>query len=413
MSSAKRAVTIVGGGQSGLQLGNGLLSAGYDVRLVQDRKGDDIRTGKVMSSQCMFDKALSYERELGLNFWDKECPTVDSIGLIVAAPDGSGNKAIEWNGLLDKPAQAVDQRVKFPRWMQEFEKRGGKIEYKAATPADLDKYAAESDLVIVAAGKGDIAKMFERDAPKSQYDSSQRALALTYVKGLTPRPHHSAVNFNIAPGVGEYFVFPALTTTGPCEIMVFEGIPGGPMDCWGEVSSPDQHLAKSKWILDTFLPWEGERAKNVQLTDANGILAGRVVPTVRKPIAHLPSGKLVLGMADAVVLNDPITGQGSNNASKCAKMYLDAIIAHGDKPFDQAWMQATFDRFWDYVQYVTGWTNALMQPPPPHVLNIFGAAQGSPTLAKRIANCFDEPLDLFPWFAVPEEADKYLKSLAA
>ncbi len=50
------------------------LSAGYDVRLVQDRKGDDIRAGKVMSSQCMFDKALSYERELGLNFWDKECP---------------------------------------------------------------------------------------------------------------------------------------------------------------------------------------------------------------------------------------------------------------------------------------------------------------------------------------------------
>jgi hypothetical protein len=367
----------------------------------------------VMSSQCMFDKALSYERELGLNFWDKECPTVDSIGLIVAAPDGSGNKAIEWNGLLDKPAQAVDQRVKFPRWMQEFEKRGGKIEYKAAGPADLEKYAAESDLVIVAAGKGDIAKMFERDAQKCQYDSSQRALALTYVKGLTPRPHHSAVNFNIAPGVGEYFVFPALTTTGPCEIMVFEGVPGGPMDCWDDVSSPDQHLAKSKWILDTFLPWEGERAKNVQLTDANGILAGRVVPTVRKPIAHLPSGKAVLGMADVVVLNDPITGQGSNNASKCAKIYLDAIIAHGDKPFDQAWMQATFDRFWDYVQYVTGWTNALMQPPPPHVLNIFGAAQGIPAIAKRIANCFNEPLDLFPWFVVPEEADKYLKSLAA
>ena len=122
---AKRVITIVGGGQSGLQLGNGLLSAGYDVRLVQDRKGDDIRTGKVMSSQCMFDKALSYERELGLNFWDKECPTVDSISFTVPAPDGSGNKAIEWNGMLDKPAQAVDQRVKFPRWMQELEKRGG------------------------------------------------------------------------------------------------------------------------------------------------------------------------------------------------------------------------------------------------------------------------------------------------
>lgn len=410
---AKRTITIVGGGQSGLQLANGLASAGYEVRLVQDRTGEDIRTGKVMSSQCMFDKALSNERALGLNFWDKECPTVDSISFVVPAPDGSGKKAIEWNGLLDKPAQAVDQRLKYPRWMQELEKRGGTIEYKQVTPADLDKYAADSDLVIVAAGKGDIAKMFERDAQKSQFDAPQRALALTYVKGMVPRPQHSAVNFNLIPGVGEYFVFPSLTTTGPCEIMVLEGVPGGPMDCWAEVKTPDQHLAKSKWILETFLPWEAERSKNIELTDPSGILTGRFAPTVRKPVAKTSSGKPVLGMADVVVLNDPITGQGSNNASKCAKIYLDAIIAQGNKPFDQAWMQATFDSFWNYVQYVTGWTNALLQPPPPHVLNIMGAAQGIPALAKRIANCFDEPLDLFPWFAVPEEAEKYLKSLQA
>ncbi|MGO9045502.1 MAG: styrene monooxygenase/indole monooxygenase family protein [Xanthobacteraceae bacterium] len=409
----KRAVTIVGGGQSGLQLGNGLLSAGFDVHLVQDRKADDIRNGRVTSSQCMFDKALSYERELGLNFWDKECPTVDSINFTVPAPDGSGNKAIEWNGLLDRPAQAVDQRLKFPRWMQELEKRGGTIEYKAASAADLEKYAADSDLVVVAAGKGEVAKLFERDAQKSQFDAPQRALALTYVKGLTPRPQHSAVAFNLIPGVGEYFVFPALTTTGPCEIMVFEGIPGGPMDCWDDVTSPEAHLAKSRWILDTFLPWEGARAKTCELTDPNGILVGRFAPTVRRPIARLASGKAVFGMADVVVLNDPITGQGSNNASKCAKVYLDAIKAHGDKPFDEAFMQATFDRYWDFAQYVTGWTNALLQPPPPHVLNIMGAAQGIPVLAKRIANGFDDPLDFFPWFAVPEEADKYLKSLAA
>jgi len=413
MSSSKRKITIVGGGQSGLQLGNGLLSAGYDVHVVQDRKGAEIFAGKVMSSQCMFGEALKYERDLGLNFWEKECPTVDSVNFTVPAPDGSGNKAIDWNGLLDKPAQAVDQRLKYPRWMQELEKRGGSIEYKYATPGDVDRYAAQSDLVIVSAGKGDIAAMFERDAQKSQFDAPQRALALTYVNGLTPRPHHSAVNFNLIPTVGEYFVFPALTTTGPCEIMVFEGIPGGPMDCWGDVKSPAEHLAKSKWILDTFLPWEAERAKKVELTDANGILAGRFPPTVRKPIARLPSGKAALGMADVVVLNDPITGQGSNNASKCAKFYLDAIIAQGDRPFDEAWMQATFNRFWDYVQYVTGWTNALLQPPPPHVLNIMGAAQSFPVLAKRIANGFDNPLDYFPWFAVPEEADKYLKSLAA
>ncbi len=52
-------------------------------------------------------------------------------------------------------------------------------------------------------------------------------------------------------------------------------------------------------------------------------------------------------------------------------------------------------------------------PPPPHVLQIMGAAQAFPALAKRIANGFDKPTDLFPWFAVPEEADKVLTQLAA
>jgi Styrene monooxygenase A putative substrate binding domain len=411
MSSRK--ITIAGGGQAGLQLACGLLQKGYEVKVVQNRTAEDIRSGKVMSSQCMFGEALANEREIGLDFWAKECPTVDSINFTVPAPDGSGSKAVDWNGKLDRPAQSVDQRTKYPVWMAEVERRGGTIEIKEATVADLEAYAASSDLTIVAAGKGEVTKLFERDAEKSPFDKPQRALALTYVNGMTPRPDHSAVNFNLIPTVGEYFVFPALTNSGPCDIMVLEGIPGGPMDCWKDVDSPQKHLERSKWILDTFLPWEAERCRHVELTDANGILSGAFAPTVRKPIGKLPSGRLVLGLADAVVLNDPITGQGSNNASKAAKFYMDSILAHGDQPFDAAFMQATFDRYWDYAQYATGWTNALLQPPPPHVLNIMGSAQAYPALARRIANGFDDPRDFFPWFAVPEEADKYLEQLAA
>ena len=60
----------------------------------------------------MFDEALQNERDIGLDFWAKECPTVDSINFVVPAPDGSGKKAIDWNGMLDRPAQSVDQRDK-------------------------------------------------------------------------------------------------------------------------------------------------------------------------------------------------------------------------------------------------------------------------------------------------------------
>ena len=185
---------------------------------------------------------------------------------------------------------------------------------------------------------------------------------------MKPAQPYSRVCFNLIPGVGEYFIFPALTTSGPCEIMVFEGVPGGPMDCWDEVGTPQEHLAKSRWILDTFLPWEAQRCKDIALTDDNGILTGRFTPTVRKPVARLPSGRCVLGMADTVVLNDPITGQGSNNAAKCADIYLKSILDHDGDSFNAEWMQQTFDRYWKgYAAWATDWTNSLLtEPRPPH-----------------------------------------------
>lgn len=406
-------VTIVGAGQSGLQLGIGLVQAGHGVTVVSNRTAEDFENGKVMSSQFMFANALDTERALGIEFWADTCPKTDGIQFAIPHPEIRGEKALYFASRLDRPGQSVDQRVKYPRWLEHFASTGGRLVIHDATVGDLERYADESDLVIVAAGKGEIAGLFARDAERSPFDQPMRALALTYVTGMTPRPEYTAVCFNLCPGVGEYFVFPALTTTGECEIMVLEGVPGGPMDCWGEVTTPEEHLAKSKWILDTFFPWEAERCRDVELTDPNGILAGRFPPTVRKPVGWLPSGRPVLGMADVVVLNDPLTGQGSNNAAKCAHAYLGAIRERGDGPFDADWMQATFDSYWEYAQAVTGWTNALLTPPPEHVLELLGAASQDQRVAHRFVNGFDDPRDYFEWFMNPAKADAYLASLAA
>jgi len=406
-------ITIIGGGQSGLQLGIGLLRNGYDVTVVSDRTPEQIRDGRVTSSQCMFATALDNERALGIDFWDDACPPIEGISLAVPHPEISGAKAIDWGARLDRVAQSVDQRVKFPRWMEHFAASGGDLVFQSAGVDDMERCAADSDLVVVAAGKGEITKLFERDAERSQFDQPMRALALTYVTGMTPRPEFSAVCFNIIPGVGEYFVFPALTTSGACEIMVFEGVPGGPMDCWGDVTTPEEHLAKSKWILETFMPWEAARCNDVELTDANGILSGRFAPTVRRPVGLLPSGHPVLGMADAVLLNDPITGQGSNNASKGAAIYLQSILERGEGPFDAVWMQETFEQLWDYAEKVVGWTNAFLLPPPPHVLNVLGAAGQLPAVAHRFVNGFDNPPEFYEWFMDPGMAEAYLAEVAA
>lgn len=404
-----RNIMIVGAGQSGLQLALSLQKRGYAVSVTSNRSADDIRAGKVLSSQCMFHDSLQHERDRGLNFWESECPTVDGISFVVPHPEIPGEKALSWSHRLDHYAQSVDQRVKVPGWINEFERRGGEILYKEASIEDMEQWTQTYDLVIVAAGKGAIAQMFERDAQRSPYDKPQRALALTYVHGMTPRDEFSAVSFNLIPGVGEYFVFPALTTTGPCDIMVFEGVPGGPMDCWGDVQTPGQHLARSRQILQQYLPWEAQRCERVELTDSNGILTGRFAPTVRKLVGKLPSGRVVMGMADAVVLNDPITGQGSNNAAKFTHAVEIAIVGHADKAFDADFMNNTFESFWQsYGSHATNWTNAMLMPPPPHVMNVLGAASMNANVARRIVNGFNNPTDFTNFFMTPDKADQYL-----
>jgi hypothetical protein len=408
-----RKIMIVGAGQSGLHLAISLQAKGYQVTVTSNRTADDIRTGKVLSSQCMFHTALQHERDLGLNQWEIACPPVTGIALSVPHPELAGQKALAWSHRLDHYGQSVDQRVKIPGWMELFTRRGGEILYKEATIEDMEVWTQQYDLVIVAAGKGAIAQMFERDASRCYFDKPQRALALTYVHGMEPRAEYSAVDFNIIPGVGEYFAFPALTTSGPCHIMVFEGVPGGDMDCWNDVKTPAEHLAKSKAILEKYLPWEAARCKNITLTDDNGILAGRFAPVTRKPVGTLPSGRVVMGMGDAVLLNDPITGQGSNNASKGAHAVEQAILAHGDKPFDANFINATFDNLWEtYAKHVVQWTCGMLLPPPPHVMEVLGAASVFPEVAKRFVNGFDDPRDYQNFFIYPEKAQAYLAEVA-
>lgn len=402
-----RRITIIGGGQAGLQLGIGLRQKAYDVRIVTNRTANAIRIGQVMSSQCMFDDALQTERDLGIDFWNSECPDIDGIGLNLPADDGSG-LALDWAYRLNNPAKSVDQRIKFPGWMNHFQEIGGELALHEARTSDLEQFSKNSDLVIVASGKADITDLFERDAARSPFEKPARALGMIYVAGIPHDEPFSRVSFNVIPGVGEFFALPALTTGGACDILIFQGLPNGPMDCWDDVHSPAEHLARGKEIVRKFVPWQAERCENMVLTDANGVLAGRLTPTVRKPVGRLPSGALVLGMADSVVLNDPITGQGSNNAAKCAHIYLDSILERGYEPFDYAWMQLTFERYWDYTRWATDFTNAFLMPPPPHVISILGAAQTSARIGRAFVNGFNDPRTLFPWLADPAEADRFI-----
>ncbi|MEU4891502.1 styrene monooxygenase/indole monooxygenase family protein [Streptomyces sp. NPDC044780] len=413
-----RTILIVGAGQSGLQLALGLQSQGYGITLMSSRTSDEIRGGRVMSTQCMFRTALGHERDLGLNFWDDSAPRIEGLGVSVAgaATPGGHPRVIDWVGRLDGFAQSVDQRIKMAGWMDTFEQRGGQVVIHGTAVSDLDFLVRKYDLVLVAAGKGELVSLFRRDAARSPYDTPRRALAVAYVHGLGPRHEHpglEAVRCNLVPGVGEFFVMPALTTTGRADILFWEGVPGGPADAFQGITDPSEHLERTLELMERFTPWEYARATKVELTDAGGTLSGRYAPTVRDPVGRLPGGGLVLGVGDVVVANDPLTGQGSNSAAKCAAVYLASIVERGDRPFDEEWMRTTFDRYWRTARHVTRWTNAMLGPMPEHVVNLFGAGVTFPAVAHRIANGFDDPSDFEDFFYDPEKTAAYLDQVMA
>jgi NAD(P)-dependent dehydrogenase (short-subunit alcohol dehydrogenase family) len=407
-----RKVLIVGAGQSGLQLALTLLELGYDVTVMSARTPEEIRRGWVTSTQCMFNNALRHERDHGLNLWDDVAPKIGGQGLSLGTPDG--DRVLNWIESWDGgPAQSIDQRVKMAAWLDLFEDRGGNLIFHGVTTGDLDSLAGRYELVIVAAGKGELVQLFDRDPENSPYTKPQRALSVSYAHGAESRPERPGTTdvwMNIVPGICEIINIPGYTLSGPCDILYVSAIPGGPFDAFSDRPAPAEQFRRHLELLKKYVPWEYDRCRNAELTDGKATLTGGYAPVVRRPVGKLPSGKIVLGMADVVVANDPVTGQGANNASKCAASYLDSIVENANKPFDQAWMQSTFNTYWEHAQHVTRWTNAMLQPPPEHVQAILGAAQTNPAVAKRFVNGFNDPADFENWFMSPERAASFLAS---
>jgi flavin reductase (DIM6/NTAB) family NADH-FMN oxidoreductase RutF len=410
--SAARRVAVVGAGPAGTTLALGLLQRGYDVTLVSDRTAEEIRTGPVMSSQVTFESALEVETALGITDLLPAAPPIARMAYRATRADGS---TAAFRTDLQAPARSVDQRLKLPVLLEAIERLGGKVVVRSATVDDVEQLARTHDLVVVSTGRGGLASLFEVDAARSPYPTPQRVAALTYLRGIAPDAEGPSLRYHAVEGVGECFTCPALTLDGPCDIFVVEGVPAGPLDCWDDVVTAEDHRDRLEAVLAEHFPDEWARIEDGwSLADDNAVLRGRISPVVRRPVGSLPSGTPVLGMADVVVLNDPVTSQGSNNAIKSASFYLEAITGHRGE-FDAEWMQRTFDNFWrGWAQWATAWTNSWLQPATAHQRRVLDAAAEHPAIASRIAAGFDDARLFSPWWFSPEAAEVFVaESLTA
>jgi hypothetical protein len=390
-----------------------LLDDGHEVTVVTNRTPEEMRTGPLMSGQVMFGSALATERALGIDLWQEECPQIEGMAFVVSNPAG-GSPLVDWAARLDRAAMSVDQRVKFPAWMELLEQRGGRLEIAQAGIDDLERYSDKHDLVIIAAGRGETSKLFRRIPERSPFEKPQKLVAIVAVTGVAPRPDWDAVCFNMVPGVGEHIVVPTLTPSGPGHLVVFQLVPGGPWDCFDEADTVEKHLAVSKRLQKEFVPRMYERCRDAEPMDATAFLFGGVTPIVREAVGQLPSGRSVLGIGDTVAVNDPLTAPGANSAAKAADAYLSAIRAHGDAPYDRAFMERTSDDFWNStMRFVCEWNNMLLRGMPNHILRALVAANEVPAIRDRFVNGFANPADYFDWLVSPEQAAGFLEQIAA
>jgi 2-polyprenyl-6-methoxyphenol hydroxylase-like FAD-dependent oxidoreductase len=396
-----RRIAIVGSGIAGLLTAHGLRRLGHEVTLYSDRTGKQwLEESKPTGAAGRFGRALSVDRELGLAEWDGHEATIDGVALALCAK--RRNRLLTLNGRVSRPAMAIDVRMLSARWMDELEKRGGKIAIESVNVERLDAIAAQNDLTVVAVGKADLGQLFERHQARSVYTRPQRNVAMALTRGrpiVAPGERMRTVRFNVVVPDGEAFWMPYAHKSGDAVwCLLFEPKPGGQMDRFTDLKSGEQVLARMKEVMRDLFPWEAEWVAPLTLADPNGWQVGAITPTVRDPVGKLPSGRVVTGVGDTLVLLDPIGGQGANNGSRMARHLVKAVEARGDGAFDAEWMTRTFESFWEEdARHTVQFNNLLLEPMTAAgkllMMAGYGSDAASSSLAQRVANAFSENFD--------------------
>jgi 2-polyprenyl-6-methoxyphenol hydroxylase-like FAD-dependent oxidoreductase len=401
-----RKIAIVGAGQAGMVLALGLLKEGYEVTVFEGRPADEIERGAILSTAMVFDRQLDVERRLGLHEWEGKAPVCNGLHATLRLPNG--DIVLQIQGGLDETCQGVDARIKTSTWLRRFEQQGGEVVHQAVNRSALEAMAEAFDLVVVSTGKGGLGEVFDLDRERTLFDSPPRRLGAVILKGVREWEEipYTTLKFQFFIQTGEFFAIPFYSHAGPCRAVVFEAIPGGPRDVWGGVDSADKALATALRLLREYSPQDWPNYRNAELVDERAWLRGAITPVVRKPVGRLRTGKVVMALGDAAVLNDPIGGTGANDAIRQADRMIRAILERGGRPFDEAWMQETFDAYYhERGRYTMEFTKLMTGPMTEPFWKVLQAASQSPGVAHTFSNMFNDIKESLGWMTDMRAAD--------
>lgn len=400
-------IGIVGTGISGLQAALFLQHFGVGTVLYADKTPEQLREGRLPNTVGRFEHTRAREEAVGVDHWnfDEDGWAMYCVHLWV-----HGQPPLYVQGSPDRPASFVDFRLYLPQLLEDYAARGGQVELLRPDREELRRVAARHDLVIVATGAKALTELFPRVPERSPYDRPQRLLMAGLFRGIRPA-EPVGLTFYMVPGAGEVFQAPFYSFEGRGANLLFEAVPGGPLESVTQMryeEDPARFDATVLALLRDHAPALYERIEPAELalTGPLDVLQGAITPVARRAWIPLDDGKYAVAVGDSWVLNDPLLGQGANLGSHCAWVMAEQI--RDAVRFDEAFCRATEDRMWEFAGPVTEWTNAMLQPPAPHAIGLILAAAQSKAVADALVEGFNRPPEQWARFASPEGAAAFL-----
>ena len=165
-----RNIGIVGAGIAGLHLGLYLQKHGVEATIITDRAPEDYRNSRLLNTVAHHHVTLARENYLGVNHWADPKDHYYYHDHFFNFPQPLG-----FRGDFSRPSRAVDYRIYLPALMNDFTRRGGKIEYRRIEESDIGPLVARFDLLVVSTGKGPLGQLFTYKPEHTRLTRSRNA----------------------------------------------------------------------------------------------------------------------------------------------------------------------------------------------------------------------------------------------
>lgn len=415
-----RKVAIIGGGLAGFHAAFSLQKAGgYDVTVYTNRTAEQLRNGRMLSMAAPFRWVLERESSLGINFWEDVDARAEGFDMHIKDPGGSGKDLFRLTGKFPDGLYAlgIDYRLKFSSWMDEWERRGGKLVVRDIAVTDLEEIAAASDLTLVVTGRGPLSRIFDKDEERSTHHLPPLPSGAIFLVGprvASSQPWDdvpfSPLRFDILPGVGDVFSWPFYTAAGVCRGFAFQStVPGGPFDAGRDRQTAAAYLEFAREATEKLIPDNAFLFEDAFIPDEGAWLYGPTEPMVRCPVKQLANGAWVWGMGDAAMIQDPYAGQSGNNAVRMTDRYVRHILERGDSAYDPDWMQSVWDEHWEqYGQFAFRFCTLLQDAPNKALMSIQMAAARDPAIAQAFVGWFGYPPSAWPYIEDEQAAKRFI-----